>query len=232
MEFYNECLGKFDESTLIDKYRKAKKTGDAEFTKLLLGNETIEENGSNYQEGDHGNKSYNGLCFKIKDNANQKCDEKQIIKCLFVNSLKVNKTDCNGCPLQDKRRYVRGDFTIVDYEVPICARTFSKSNIDLLLKETNSNIMYAVEVKPPIGNDNSILRMVAEILTYLYVLKETRPKLNYKPAIGFFEGSLQEKYYGNMSDKLSQFIVEEGISVFCIKEDTKKSDSYYIEKLK
>ena len=88
-----------------------------------------------------------------------------------------------------------------------------------------------MEVKPPIGNDDSILRMVAEILTYLFILSKTRPSLDYKPAIGFFEGSLQENYYGNMSDKLKQLITEEGISVSCFKEDTKSSDYYTIVRL-
>lgn len=236
MKFYDRCKKSRkpeDEKKLIEEYVKAKEAGDDALKKLLIDSDAITNNGSEYFNPGRGHKNnrYIGPCFK-KDGSEQPMEnEKRICKCLFVKSLGQKETDCSGCIFcsEERRKYVKGNYSVEDYEVPVCADGFSKSNIDLLLKDKTSETLYATEVKPPENNSESILRMVAEIITYLFVLKKTHPELDYQPAIAFFEDSKQDNKFKESSSELKELIKAEGITVFYFRKDTE--ETWAIEKL-
>ena len=98
--------------------------------------------------------------------------------------------------------------------------------------------LYCIEFKP-LWNEESLLRMVAEIITYTYVLENDRISFEkkykpYKKAIMFMENSEQwrqwtDKNYRNFAcDRLREIIAKEEISVFCLKSE---NNEYIVEKL-
>ena len=93
--------------------------------------------------------------------------------------------------------------------------------IDLLLEGDGK--IYATEVKPPQGNSECILRMIAEILTY--TLDSDK---DYRKAIAFFENTPQSKEYSALTPKVKELLTKASITVF---QFSKSGDSYTIEKL-
>ena len=154
--------------------------------------------------------------------------EKRLCKCLFYYNYSF-PTQCDRCAFAE-RFYIQGDYQIVDYEVPaaFCGRSIGE--IDLVLKQ--GDILYATEVKPYKGNKETLLRMVAEILTY--TAGDTQN--TYQKAIAFFEknredGSLtpQQQEYEVACPQLLDILQKAEISVFRFEESG--SDSYRICKL-
>lgn len=129
-------------------------------------------------------------------------DESRLCKCLFYfNNDKPKK--CDSCAWLD--RYILSGFSIPDYEVPPLFKNDGIGRIDLIIKPDGEDFLYATEVKsysddiPPQrglttkNNEESLIRMVGEIMTYTYGSANS-----FKKAIGFFENSPQHKEYLNL----------------------------------
>lgn len=97
---------------------------------------------------------------------------------------KSNPT-CQACSLERKWNNV-GEYKVIDYEVPTDFVVDKVGGIDLLIKDKHGN-KYATELKPE-GSKETLVRMIAEILTYAALKEE-----EYKPAICFFKDSVQCK---------------------------------------
>ena len=127
----------------------------------------------------------------MPDAANQtQITEKRICRCWNYYN-KGSNVQCNDCKFGFKRKNV-GDIAIVDYEVPTVFSMEQLGGIDWLLKKENDVI--AAEVKPP-NSSETIVRMIAEILTYTI-------GTNYIPAICFFKTNM----YGNLSKQYVDYI--------------------------
>jgi len=169
----------------------------------------------------------------------KKRSEKRLCHCLAL--YDAFKTQCRECPLRTLPGFGKRirNAEVVDYEIPVAD---CKRNIDLLLRYNDE--YYCVEFKPR-ENEESILRMVAEILTYCAVLTRNectscaftnkynvRPELC-KKAILFEEDSIQEKewsrdYRYSACDRLREIIREQDIAVLCLREG---DDAYTIRPL-
>lgn len=147
--------------------------------------------------------------------------EKRICKCLYYYNRRSSEHCRPNCDyiVRDRRRHIQGEYTIKDYEIPAYSgRIKDVGKVDMIL-EGSSGALYATEVKPPEGNPESLLRMIAEIVTYTlcgfkYEGRETQR------AIAFFSGSDQEREYNLHKDDedLRALLEEAAISVFCFQE--------------
>ena len=138
------------------------------------------------------------------------------------------------CPEPDKcKNYFdkpESDYSIIDYQIPPLQKNCGK--VDLVLRKDDN--IYLTEVKPPQNNDETLLRMICEILTHYKTLKKnkfyekyccdkygiTDPKIN--KAIMFFECSNQESEYKNRNIEIKRIIEDFDIKVFQCDKDTKK----------
>ena len=141
----------------------------------------------------------------MKTTDSKKVTEKRICRCMFY--YNKDKDKCLRCPLGKKYNNISKDYEVVEAEKPMERVIKTCGGIDIVIKDKKNNTLYAVEVKPP-KSDETIVRMVAEIYTYTTDFK------GYKKAIGFFEGSTQEKdynkyydneYFKNIVDKVTVF---------------------------
>lgn len=165
---------------------------------------------------------------KEKESANE--DEERIVKCLFYKNKENTKKHCEDCPFKDLYN-LEGKYTISNYQVPPYYDGKGIGKIDLIIND--GSIEYATEIKAHCKeksetNKESLLRMIAEILTYAYGF----PKDKYKPAIAFFEGTPQEIEWINKDELLIKLIEKANISVFLFKEIEKEKRRFTIEKLK
>lgn len=133
--------------------------------------------------------------------ANGKEYEKRICKCMYFYNTD-NKKQCDKCLEANEPFFslkIEGNFKIVSYEVVPISRAENIGNIDILLSDGIN--YYATEVKPP-KSDETLMRMVAEIMTYcnsgdINPSVKKDGNLPVKKAICFFEGSMQDKMYSN-----------------------------------
>lgn len=166
---------------------------------------------------------------KEKESANE--DEERIIKCLFYKNQENVEKHCENCPYKDMYN-LEGRYTICDYQVPPYYDGKGIGKIDLIISD--GSIEYATEIKAhrkekTKTNKESLLRMIAEILTYTYGF----PKEKYKPSIAFFENTPQEIEWLTKEELLIKLIEKANISVFMFKEiGKKKHERFIIEKLK
>lgn len=149
--------------------------------------------------------------------------EKRVCKCLYYYSK--DPKNCEKHPecdyLKRGRRYrihETSEYRIEDYEIPPYDKVKGVGNVDLILKGQDGTL-YATEVKPPEKNPESLLRMIAEIVTYTlcdfkYKGQKTRR------AIAFFEGSNQAEEYDHQKDDedLRALLTEAKLTVFCFRE--------------
>jgi len=189
--------------------------------KELLGSVDPKTYSGKFEPGQHNR--CDGLKEEEKPSQGK---EKRVCKCLYYfNSGLPTVCDPGKCVYAGRKRRVVGHYSIKDYEVP-CRYTVRGSgigNIDLLLEgpgEDGASTLYATEVKPPEGNPESLLRMIAEIITYTldgftYGGKKARR------AIAFFEGSDQDREYAAQGETqvLKDLLKEAEISVFCFREE-------------
>lgn len=151
----------------------------------------------------------------------ERVTEKRICRCWnFYN--KPNCDDkCHTCPFKFKKENV-GNIEIVDFEYPTKFNIAHVGGIDWLLKDGDE--IFATEVKPP-KSDETIVRMLAEILTYTV-------DSEYKPAICFFNGSKQHHDYDQYKDNADfQYIIKQtGIRVLCITFDEDEFEIHDVEK--
>ena len=133
-----------------------------------------------------------------------KTTEKRICRCMYY--YDKDPINCADCDLEFRWVNV-GDIKVTEYEVPTEKVLPGIGGMDLILDDT-----YAAEVKPPAGNDDTLARMISEILTYTIDSK-------YKPAIAVFNGSPQwdslKKHYGK--DYLTELLKQ--VEVFIIYVD-------------
>ncbi len=158
-------------------------------------------------------------------------DEERIVKCLFYKNRENVSKHCYDCVYKNLHN-LEGKYFISDYQVPSFYEAKGIGKIDLIISD--GNIDYATEIKAykkenAKTNKESILRMVAEILTYTYGF----PSYKYKPAIAFFEDTPQEIEWITRDELLNELITKANISVFIFKEvENKTHERFIIEKLK
>ncbi len=151
--------------------------------------------------------------------------ERRVCKCLYYYSK-----DPRNCERHPECDYlVRGGrcrihedsaYSIADYEIPpyVKKKVPGVGNVDLILKGPDGTF-YATEVKPPEGNPESLLRMIAEIVTYTLCDFKYKGKTT-RRAIAFFANSDQAREYDrDKNDEALKALLEEAdISVFCFRE--------------
>lgn len=108
-------------------------------------------------------------------------NEERICRCMFY--YDDSSAKCNKC-IYERKWHNKGEIEIVDYATPMKTITKGVGEIDLLLKHHGE--LFAAEVKPP-KSDETVSRMVAEILTY------TAIESSFRPALVVFEDSYQYK---------------------------------------
>lgn len=178
---------------------------------LLLGTAKYWPYAGDYVVGNH---------TECKGTATEKPTEKRICMCLYYRNSNYTKP-CDTCKYQQGRCCIEGNYRIKDYEVPAHYDGEGIGEIDLLIEGPEG--VYATEVKPPQGNSECILRMIAEILTY--TLDSDK---GYRKAIAFFENTSQSKEYSELTPNVKELLVKASITVFRF---AKSGDSYTIEKL-
>lgn len=178
------------------------------------------------------NPNHTRCSFNSKTMNASSTTEKRMCRCMYHYNNEENEQQYKRC--REKCRYtwkwelINGaQFTILDYEVPSSYVIKKVGGVDLIIK--NSDNIYAVEVKPEDSNE-TIVRMIAEILTYV----EDEKFKEYMPAICFFEGSKQYNQFTNLrnNEDLQYILKEKKIAVFCfsIKEHG-KVNKFEIRKL-
>lgn len=204
-------------------------SGDDYLTVLTEG---VPRNGRDFYDYNHEN------CYFDSDSSNE---EKRLCRCLTLYGTKGAK--CGKCALKGKEYFARKvlNATVVDFEIPVSKKEDKVGKIDLLIDY--EGVLYCAEFKP-IWNDESLLRMVAEIITYMYVWETCNREAfdkkyhshsrEVKKAIFFMEGSEQyrqwtdEGYAYYAKDGLRKIIKEQEIAVLVLRQ---KEDGYVIEKL-
>ena len=149
-------------------------------------------------------------------------NEKRICRCMyyFNNGNAEQETVCETCNIGWKSRKNISDYKILDHEVPMPTVSKGVGGIDLVLQDLNNpGDIYATEVKPE-DSDESIPRMIAEILTYCemtgYQIVNDGETIPVKPAICFFKGSKQYQDFFNMDDMPAIHKLLKEIKVFYI----------------
>ena len=197
-KLFKDLINKTSYSMQIAELDRAIEEGEDALKRLLLGTENpdLYENHGKYKDGQHNR------CGGLGSNT---FGEKRLCKCLYYfNGQFRRQEECENCLYKDRYSIV-GACRITDYEVPAYYYVPDVGNIDLILNGT-----YATEVKPYINNDESLLRMVAEIITYTLGFPEGK----YKKAIAFFEGTAQEQEYKENVPAMMNLLKKADITVF------------------
>ena len=139
--------------------------------------------------------------------------EKRLCRCMYYKNSN-HETECELCGYRERFK-VTGDYQIIDYEVPAFYYGDGIGEIDLVISDGVD--CYATEVKPYKNNKETLLRMIAEIMTYTDGYTEGV----YKKAIAFFEkncddGSFtsQQGEYDEKELETSDLIKKADIIVF------------------
>ena len=170
-------------------------------------------------------------CNGFKNNATIGEDaEKRICKCLFYKNMSDVNRNCDKCVLNDYYKVKSGKYSIVNYEIPSYYSGKGIGEIDIVISDGESE--YATEVKPhekenKKENDETLLRMISEILTYTYGFEDNK----YKKAIAFFENTPQYDEYQKQNSKISELINLANITVFLLKETIQNHKEYEILKI-
>ena len=153
--------------------------GTEALKKLLLGTEAPDtyEGHGNYELGQHDN---------CEGFTSSRPTEKRFCKCLFFLNGGSTK-QCGKCKYHERFVLVGNEYRIKDYEVPSFYYGDGIGEIDLVIQE--GNVLYATEVKPYKGNSETLLRMVAEIMTYTLGY----PNGKYKKAIAFLRRTVKQR---------------------------------------
>lgn len=215
---------KSDCPKLAEKLKEALEQGETASRKLLLGSVEPPKYHGSYKLGDHRKKDCDGV-------TGQGDREDQLCKCLFFYNLHGMDQHCRVLAerkhcVRSERFAVTGPYKIYDYQVPGYYNGDGVGEIDLVL--TDGKAMYATEVKPPEKTDDrenseTLLRMVAEILTYALDTE------GYQKAIAFFENTPQDDEYSALSPALEYILKKAEITVF--RFEKRKGNTYEICKL-
>lgn len=181
--------------------------GDDAVHRLLFGLTDIDEY-SNH--GSYKKEEMHNHCTKL---AGSRFTEKRLCRCLYYKN-NTYPTSCETCDYKD-RFDVIGDYQIIDYEVPAFYYGDGIGEIDLMISDGEN--AFATEVKPYKNNNETLLRMIAEIMTYT----SGYPDGTYKKAIAYFEknytdGSFtaQQKEFEKKKPEISELIEKADITVF------------------
>lgn len=212
---FKERITATDYNALIAELSDAIDGGTPSLMRLLFGTEIpdLYFNHGTYQLGQHNH------CAGLKGD---RYTEKRICKCMYYLSSTHSK-NCDRCAFQNRFEII-GDYSITDYEVPAFYYGDGIGEIDLIISK--GDIHYATEVKPYKGNNETLLRMIAEIMTYT----EGYPAGQYKKAIAFFEKNrddgektAQQKEYESADPALLSLLKKADITVFRFEEAGEKA---------
>lgn len=199
MGLFKDNISKTEYKSLTGELRKKLNEGEEALKLLLLGTKQpdVYSKHGKYVDGQHN--KCNGL---EKDTFT----EKRLCKCMYYYNQLYRKR-CDKCDIGYRYKIV-GDYEIIDYEVPAFYFGDGIGEIDIIIQGDDS--LYATEVKPYQGNGETLLRMIAEIMTYTLGYPDSK----YKKAIAFFEKTPQEKEYLEMTMDMKALINEADITVF------------------
>ena len=210
LHLFKERITLTDYEVLIKELSDAMDSEIDVLAELLFGTKKpdLYSNHDTYQYGQHNR------CAGLKGN---RYTEKRLCKCMYYRNSD-HPTACDKCDFQD-RFYIVGDYHIADYEVPAHYYGDGIGEIDLVLSD--GEVYYATEVKPYKNNSETLLRMIAEIMTYT----EGYPEGKYKRAIAFFEknrddgiDTAQQSEYERADPTLMLLLKKAGITVFRFEE--------------
>lgn len=161
-----------------------------------------------------------------KEKSKENFNEDFICRCYYLNYTGQCERNCS-------RRFLKpsGDYQIIDYQIPPLNGNCGK--VDLVIRDQNN--LYLTEVKPPVRNEETLLRMICEILTHISTLKNNTnfhtyirrrhnmcvDKNNVFPAIMFFLGSEQEREYQNCREEIIDIMARHKIKVFVCDKNSK-----------
>lgn len=215
LQLFKDWITVTDYNALITELSAAIDGGTPSLMKLLFGTETpdLYSNHGAYQFGHHSH------CAGLKS---ERYTEKRLCKCMYyLNS--THSKNCDRCAFQNRFGII-GDYRITDYEVPAFYYGDGIGEIDLIISK--DDIHYATEIKPYKGNNETLLRMIAEIMTYT----EGYPAGRYKKAIAFFEKNrddgektAQQKEYETADPALFALLKKANITVFRFEEVSEKA---------
>lgn len=215
LQLFKESITLTDYDVRINELAAAIDGGTSALIKLLFGTESpdLYANHGAYQHEQH--KYCAGL-------GSERYTEKRLCKCMYYLNSTHSKC-CDQCVFRDRFEIV-GDYQITDYEVPAYYYGDGIGEIDLII--SNDDIHYATEVKPYQGNRETLLRMIAEIMTYT----EGYPAGRYKKAIAFFEKNRddgkktkQQEEYEAADPALFALLKKADITVFRFEEVSEKA---------
>ena len=217
-KLFKDRVNKKNEAASARELIKAIDAGEDALRLFLLEMIKPEEYSSHgrYREGDHD------YCGGL---ATDTYREKRLCKCMYYRNRELQKPEeCGKCAFPLRYRYdIIGAYKIADYEVPAYYYGKGIGRIDLVISD--GEMRYATEVKPEKGNSETLLRMIAEIMTYTVGY----PAGKYKRAIAFFEGTKQEKEFQNQMPEIRELLQKADITVFCMKKED--GDRYRICRL-
>ena len=205
-ELFKDRITKSSRKEMTKELITAINTGNEAVHKLLFGSTDIDEysNHGKYKKGRHE------YCSKLSGDS---FTEKRLCRCMYYKNSN-HETECELCGYRERFK-VTGDYQIIDYEVPAFYYGDGIGEIDLVISDGVD--CYATEVKPYKNNKETLLRMIAEIMTYTDGYTEGV----YKKAIAFFEkncddGSFtsQQREYDEKELETSDLIKKADITVF------------------
>lgn len=213
-KLFKNRITKTDYNALIKELSDANDGDTSSLMKLLFCTEKPKEYPGKYKHKQHE---------KCKGLENEVSKEKRLCKCMYYLNSNYPK-NCDRCSYQDRFKII-GDYRITDYEFPAYYSGKGIGNIDLIISK--DDIHYATEVKPYKGNGETLLRMIAEIMTYT----EGYPVTKYKKAIAFFEKdrgdkgekTKQQKEYETADPALLELLKTADITVFRFEEAGEKA---------
>lgn len=210
LRLFKEQITLTDYEAQIEALSAAIGRGEPSLTELLFGTETPELYSAH---GGYRPKRHR-YCAGL---GSERYTEKRLCKCIYYQNSAWPRR-CEQCLFQD-RFAITGDYRIDDYEVPAFYYGDGVGKIDLVIRGEGHS--YAAEVKPYKGNSETLLRMIAEIMTYTQGV----PAGQYKRAIAFFEKNRedgektpQQKEYAAAGPSLLALLKQADIAVFRFEE--------------
>lgn len=213
-KLFKDRINKTNSAALAKELINAIEAEEDALMLLLLGTTKPELYSAHGSYGKDG-KNQHDHCGGLKK---ESFTEKRLCKCLYyMNGQYHNPEECRKCDFPHEYRHsIIGDYSIVDYEVPAFYYGDGIGEIDLVI--SNGKALYATEVKPFKGNNETLLRMIAEIMTYTIGYSVGK----YEKAIAFFEGTAQAAEFERLTPEIAELLQKAGITVFCFKEEEGK----------
>ena len=207
---FKDKITKKEYTVLAKELLNAIDLGEDALKKVLIGCENPELYSSHgtYQEGGHNR------CSRLKGN---RITEKRFCKCLYYRNGKYhNPEECRECDFKDRFNII-GNYRITDYEVPAYFYGKGIGEIDLIISDGKTQ--YATELKPYERNEETLLRMIAEIMAYTIGYPEGK----YVKAIAFFQGTKQNDEFEKAAPEIKELLAKANITVFRFEKTGEKA---------